>query len=451
MILIVDDNKTIRLSLSVLLKHAGYEAEAVASPDEALVAARTRPDLQLAVIDMNFSDTTSGEEGLELLQRLKVLRPEVPVILITGWGSIPLAVEGMRLGAFDFITKPWQNRMFLNRVETALQLAGTPTSAPDTEGFNRVDIVGNDPALDSMLRTAARVAASDAPVLILGENGTGKELVARAIHRNSRRASGPFVMVNLGGISRSLFESEMFGHVKGAFTGAVADRIGRFEMADKGTIFLDEIGDLDPTSQVKLLRVLQQHTFERLGDSKTRTSDFRIIAATNADLGAKVAEGTFREDLLYRINLITLHLPPLRKRPADIEPLARHFIADYAAQCNRTAPTLSPDAVAFLQSQPFPGNVRQLRNLVERTLLISTSSRLTTEDFRTAIALGSEQPEGTPGTRETAAAPPVNLEASEKAAIAAALRKVDGNVTHAAALLGITRQTLYRKIKKHNL
>ena len=261
MILIVDDNKTIRLSLSVLLKHAGYESEAVASPDEALVAARTRPDLQLAVIDMNFSDTTSGEEGLELLQRLKVLRPEVPVILITGWGSIPLAVEGMRLGAFDFITKPWQNRMFLSRVETALQLAGTTTSAPETEGFNRVDIVGNDPALDSMLRTAARVAASDAPVLILGENGTGKELVARAIHRNSRRASGPFVMVNLGGISRSLFESEMFGHVKGAFTGAVADRIGRFEMADKGTIFLDEIGDLDPTSQVKLLRVLQQHTF----------------------------------------------------------------------------------------------------------------------------------------------------------------------------------------------
>lgn len=451
MILIVDDNKTIRLSLSVLLKHAGYESEAVASPDEALVSARTRPDLQLAVIDMNFSDTTSGEEGLELLQRLKVLRPEVPVILITGWGSIPLAVEGMRLGAFDFITKPWQNRMFLSRVETALQLAGTPTSAPDTEGFNRVDIVGNDPALDSVLRTAARVAASDAPVLILGENGTGKELVARAIHRNSRRASGPFVMVNLGGISRSLFESEMFGHVKGAFTGAVADRIGRFEMADKGTIFLDEIGDLDPTSQVKLLRVLQQHTFERLGDSKTRTSDFRIIAATNADLGAKVAEGTFREDLLYRINLITLHLPPLRKRPADIVPLAKHFIADYAAQCNRTAPTLSPDAVAFLQSQPFPGNVRQLRNLVERTLLISTSSRLTTEDFRTAIALGSEQPEGTPDAGENPATVPVNLEASEKAAIAAALRKVDGNVTHAAALLGITRQALYRKIKKHNL
>lgn len=451
MILIVDDNKTIRLSLSVLLKHAGYEAEAVATPDEALVAARTRPDLQLAVIDMNFSDTTSGEEGLELLQRLKVLRPEVPVILITGWGSIPLAVEGMRLGAFDFITKPWQNRMFLNRVETALQLAGTPASAPDSEGFNRVDIVGNDPALDSVLRTAARVSASDAPVLILGENGTGKELVARAIHRNSRRASGPFVMVNLGGISRSLFESEMFGHVKGAFTGAVADRIGRFEMADKGTIFLDEIGDLDPTSQVKLLRVLQQHTFERLGDSKTRTSDFRIIAATNADLGAKVAEGTFREDLLYRINLITLHLPPLRKRPADIEPLAKHFIADYAAQCNRTAPTLSPDAVAFLQSQPFPGNVRQLRNLVERTLLISTSTRLTTEDFRTAIALGSEQPEATPGTSDTTASTPVNLEASEKAAIAAALRKVDGNVTHAAALLGITRQALYRKIKKHNL
>jgi len=449
MILIVDDNQTIRLSLSLLLRHANHEPLAVATPDEAVEAARQRPDMRLAIIDMNFSDTTSGEEGLELLRRLKVLRPEMPVILITGWGSIPLAVEGMRLGAFDFITKPWQNRMFLQRVETALNLSGTPE--PVSPGFKRNEIVGSDPALDSVLQTAARVAASDAPVLILGENGTGKEMVARAIHQNSRRAAGPFIMVNLGGISRSLFESEMFGHVKGAFTGAVADRIGRFEMADKGTIFLDEVGELDPTSQVKLLRVLQQHTFERLGDSKPRMSDFRIIAATNADLQAKVAEGSFREDLLYRINLITLRLPPLRQRPTDIEPLTTHFAKAFAGETGMPEPKITPDAVAFLQSQPFPGNVRQLKNLVERTLLISQTNHLTAEDFRTAINLDSiNSPAANLATANGTPAP-VSLEESERATIAAALQKVDGNVTHAAALLGITRQALYRKIQKHNL
>lgn len=354
MILIVDDNETVRLSLSLLLKRAGHDVAAVATPDEAITAARSEASLRLAVIDMNFSTTTDGRQGLELLQRLKVLRPEMPVILITAWGSIPLAVEGMRLGACDFITKPWVNRVMLQRVETALALAA-PKADVSCGDFDASGIIGSDTALASVLRTAARIASTNASVLILGENGTGKELIAQAIHRNSPRRDGPFVMVNLGGISRSLFESEMFGHAKGAFTGAVADRKGRFELADKGTIFLDEIGDLDAGSQVKLLRVLQEHTFERLGDSTPRQSDFRLIAATNADLQAMVADGRFREDLFYRINLIVLRLPPLRERLDDIGPLASHFAAKAASAMGLKAPEIAPDAIAWLRSLPWPG------------------------------------------------------------------------------------------------
>ena len=268
MILIVDDDKSVRLSLSLLLRSAGHETVTAASPDEALEALRaSKPDL--AVMDMNFSTSiTSGQEGLELLRRFKVLAPDVPVILITAWGSIDLAVEGMRLGAFDFVTKPWQPPVMLRRVATALEL--TRSRRPAEGELRREGIVGCSQGLEEVLRTVERVAPTEAPVLILGENGTGKELIARAIHANSRRASGPFVTVNLGGISRSLFESEMFGHIKGAFTGAVSSRKGRFELADGGTIFLDEIGELDAASQVKLLRVLQEHTFEALGDSATR-------------------------------------------------------------------------------------------------------------------------------------------------------------------------------------
>lgn len=284
MILIVDDDKAVRLSLSVLLKRAGHDVLAFDGPEAALDAVRGhRNSLRLIIMDMNFGRSTSGEDGLELLQRVKVLSPGLPVILITAWGSIPLAVEGMRLGAFDFITKPWDNRMLLQQVETALTLTHNVPSDVDTV-FDRSAIIGHNRALTELLDTAARVAPTDAPVLILGENGTGKELVAQAIHANSPRRANPLVMVNLGGISQSLFESEMFGHVKGAYTGAGADRKGRFEMADKGTVFLDEIGDLDLSCQVKLLRVLQQHTFERLGESKPRKADFRVIAATNADL-----------------------------------------------------------------------------------------------------------------------------------------------------------------------
>ena len=372
MILIVDDDKTIRLSLGLLLKRAGYAVEDASTPEEALTMVR-REDYELILMDMNYSLSTTGEEGIELLRKVRIFQPDTPVILITAWGSIELAVEGMRRGAFDFITKPWNNQLLLQRVATALSLkngrSGTKTeerpSSADPTTFDRGGIIGNDPALKELLATVERIAPTDAPVLILGENGTGKEMVANAIHINSRRRENPFVMVNLGGISQSLFESEMFGHVKGAFTGAVSTRKGRFEMADKGTIFLDEIGDLDMSCQVKLLRVLQQHTFEPIGDSRPIKVDFRAVCATNADLPAMVADHTFREDLYYRINLITLRLPPLRERRDDIPLLVRHFVRQTALANGLDIPEIQGETMELLTRLSYPGNIRQLKNMMD--------------------------------------------------------------------------------------
>lgn len=441
MILIVDDDKSVRLSLSLLLRSAGHETVTAASPDEALEALRaSKPDL--AVMDMNFSTSiTSGQEGLELLRRFKVLAPDVPVILITAWGSIDLAVEGMRLGAFDFVTKPWQPPVMLRRVATALEL--TRSRRPAEGELRREGIVGCSQGLEEVLRTVERVAPTEAPVLILGENGTGKELIARAIHANSRRASGPFVTVNLGGISRSLFESEMFGHVKGAFTGAVSSRKGRFELADGGTIFLDEIGELDAASQVKLLRVLQEHTFEALGDSATRRTDVRVVCATNADLQRMVAEGTFREDLFYRINLITLRLPALRQRLDDIPLLADWFAQQYAARTSTRPRRLTDAACRWLQTQPFPGNIRQLRNMVERAIIVSDAPEIDVDTF------AGLAPEEAASSSETGASP--RLGDMERTAVAEAIAAAGGNLSLAAASLGLSRQALYRRMEKYGL
>ncbi len=333
MILIVDDDNSVRVSLKLLLKRNGYEVSTAATPAEAIAFVRSsRPDL--VIMDMNYTRSTTGEEGLTLLKQIKVFHPDVPVILITAWGNIPLAVEGIRAGAFDFITKPWDNYTLLGRITTALTLSSKETPAPSSS-FDRSAIIGRDPKLLSVLDTIERVASTNAPVLILGENGTGKELIAEAIHKNSLRRNGPMVKVNLGGLSQSLFESEMFGYRKGAFTGAVADREGRFAAAEKGTIFLDEIGDLDINSQVKLLRVLQEHTYEPLGDTRTRRADVRVVCATNADLTQMLREGTFREDLYYRINLITVTLPPLRERPDDIPLLVEHLLRKVSTGAGR--------------------------------------------------------------------------------------------------------------------
>ncbi|MBD5279480.1 MAG: sigma-54-dependent Fis family transcriptional regulator [Bacteroides sp.] len=441
MILIVDDDKTIRLSLGLLLKRAGYEVDNASDPEEALSKVR-HTDYDLILMDMNYSLSTTGEEGIELLRKVKIFLPDTPVILITAWGSIELAVEGMRHGAFDFITKPWNNRLLLQRVATALSLRETPKREEvEKPVFNRAGIIGRDKALTDLLATVERIAPTDAPVLILGENGTGKEMIANAIHLNSRRKENPFVMVNLGGISQSLFESEMFGHVKGAFTGAVAARKGRFEMADKGTIFLDEIGDLDMSCQVKLLRVLQQHTFEALGDSRPKRVDIRAVCATNADLPAMVSERTFREDLYYRINLITLRLPPLRERRDDIPLLVNHFVKDTAAKMGIAIPEIPGETMEYLTRLPYPGNIRQLKNMVERAVLIG--------DGKLDRSLFGETPNT--GVDSSVRSIPSNptLDEVERNAIAVALERSGGNLTSAARYLGITRQTLYRRMDKY--
>ncbi len=440
MILIVDDDNAIRLSLAMLLRRAGHEVTTAPGPAEAMDVVRaTAPSLVL--LDMNFSRTTTGDEGLTLLRQIKLFRPDVPVMLMTAWGSIPLAVEGIRAGAFDFITKPWDNKTLLNRVATALRIA---EGGEEKSEFDRSRIIGSSPALMTVLDTVKRIAATDAPVLIMGENGTGKELIAETIHANSRRHLAPFVKVNLGGISRSLFESEMFGHKKGAFTGATADREGRFAIADKGTIFLDEIGELDVNSQVKLLRVLQEHTFEALGDSNPRKVDIRVVCATNADLGAMVAAHTFREDLFYRINLITVTLPPLRERGSDIPRLVEHFARQFSRTNHIELPEITPAAMDYLTRLPYPGNIRELKNLVERTMLISASTRLDDTDFKSAVSL-------MPGEPAHAGSRSGSLEEIERAAIESAIARCGGNLSAAASSLGITRQSLYRRMEKYGI
>lgn len=412
-------------------------------PASAMEVVRTR-EPELVLLDMNFSRFTTGEEGLTLLRQIKIFAPGVPVILMTAWGSIELAVEGMRAGAFDFITKPWDNRRLLDRVAVALDVAkpARSSTAGAPAPFDRSFIVGNSAGLKAVLATVSRVAPTNAPVLITGESGTGKELIAEAIHRNSRRSGGPFVKVNLGGLSQSLFESEMFGHKKGAFTDAIADRVGRFEAADGGTIFLDEIGELDMACQVKLLRVLQEQRFEPLGSSKTRQVDVRIVCATNADLPAMVAERTFREDLFYRINLVNVELPPLRLRPDDVPLLAEKFLADAARANSLPVPRLEDDAVSFLKTLPYPGNIRELKNLVERTLLINGGEALSAADFRRSGANVNAADVGpAAGT----------LGEAERERIAASMERHGGNISRVAAELGLSRGALYRRLEKFNM
>lgn len=447
-ILIVDDDAVVRSSLTFLLKRAGYLPTAVGGPKEALQKVREE-DFRLVLMDMNFTLTTTGEEGIHLLKQVKILRPDLPVILMTAWGSISLAVQGMQAGAFDFITKPWNNLVLLKAIRNALELYAPvgKEEAATTQTHPCFDkIIGKSPALLSLLDTVARIAPTTASVLITGESGTGKELIAEAVHTHSRRAKGPFVKVNLGGLSQSLFESEMFGHKKGAFTDAYMDRTGRFEMADKGTIFLDEIGDLELSSQVKLLRVLQDQTFEVLGDSRPRKVDVRVVSATNRDLPAMVREHTFREDLFYRINLITVHLPALRERREDIPLLVRHF-SQKLAETNGLPPVeFASEAFTYLQQLPFPGNIRELKNLVERTLLVSGRQRIEASDFE---QFG--MPQSTLTSSASTSLEGLTLEELERKSILQALDKYEHNLSRTAEALGISRAALYRRLEKYGI
>jgi len=457
MILIVDDDRGIRTSLRLLLERNGYEVAEAKNKQEAMNIVWNQPP-ELILMDMNFSPMTTGEEGLQLLRQVKETNPLIPVILMTAWGSIELAVRGMKTGASDFITKPWNNSLLLRRIETTLRLSARqatadgripssfPLSSPQTVASSLPSpaIIGRSPQLLKVMETISLIAPTNASVLITGESGTGKELIAQALHQQSQRAKKPFVKVNLGGMSQSLFESEMFGYRKGAFTGAVGDRKGRFEMADGGTIFLDEIGDLDMGSQVKLLRVLQEQTFEPLGTSKPLQVDVRVVSATNAPLQQLIQEGRFREDLFYRINLISVHLPALRERPEDIPLLVNHFTRQAAKANALPMADIADDAIDYLRTLTYPGNIRQLKNLVERTVLISRRQQLTRRDFERQVALDPQL--SAPVTHGMG-----TLDEQERDAIVRMLEQHNNNISRVAEALGISRGALYRRMEKYNI
>jgi DNA-binding NtrC family response regulator len=450
MILIIDDDIAVRTSLMLLLQNEGFEVMSAGEPKLAISLIKERPP-QLIILDLNFSIDTSGKEGMQLLAEIKKLDNKVPIILITGWGTIELAVQGMKMGANDFLNKPWSNDHVIQSVKTLLDLKERKTDKHtrtqlDTL-FSFQHIIGDDERLLELLDTIGRVSATDASILILGESGTGKELIAEAIHQNSLRSNKPFIKVNLGGISTSLFESEMFGHVRGAFTDARTDRTGRFEMANKGTIFLDEIGDLDAASQVKLLRVLQDRTYEVMGSSRTKTVDVRVVCATNRNLEEMVGQGTFREDLLYRINLITVKLPPLRERIGDIPRLVDFFTSNLKQIYNRPDLGVSKDALQWLQQLPLPGNIRQLKNLVERSVLISRKNILEVEDFKTQL----QQSPAKNGSIQLPEVGSISLDELENQMIRRAMAFHRNKISKAAHALGITRSSLYRRLEKYNI
>ena len=427
------------------LREADFMLLEASNQQEAIQRIRnTYPDLILLDIDKSVRQENT------ILQDFKTnkITGAIPVLFITSMTSENHIPECLNYDNIDFITKPWNNAALLQRIETALELAGSPkeTTQEQNDAFDRRHIIGRSQGLTEVLNTIARIAKTNASVLITGESGTGKELIAEAIHINSQRAKQPFVKVNLGGISQSLFESEMFGHKKGAFTDASSDRIGRFEMANKGTIFLDEIGDLDPSCQVKILRVLQDQTFEVLGDSRPRKTDIRVVSATNADLRKMVGERTFREDLFYRINLITVRLPALRERREDIPLLARHF-ADRQAEANGFPRTeFSADALQFLSRLPYPGNIRELKNLVERTILVNGKPTLDAADFDAQYIRHEDQK-----VAEGASFAGMTLDEIERQTILQALERHKGNLSQVATALGISRAALYRRLEKFGI
>jgi two-component system NtrC family response regulator len=449
-VLIVDDDSSVTASLELLFKRAGIMSASCHTPEAALSFLTTQSP-QLIIQDMNFTRATTGDEGLLLLGQIKQQWPLIPVILITAWGSINLAVEGIKLGAADFITKPWDNQQLLQVVQTNLELAAEPVQPSlDRESLDKVfefsNIIGRAPSLLNVLTSISRVAKTNAGVLILGDSGTGKELIADAIHANSDRADRPFIKVNLGAIPSSLFESELFGHVKGAFTDAKRDRKGRIEEANGGTLFLDEVGELDKISQVKLLRVLQDRRYQPVGSDQTLTSDFRVIAATNKNLAEEVERGEFREDLYYRLNLISLEVPSLNERKSDIPAIASHHLRELRETHSLPEIQLTTNAQVWLQKQSWSGNVRQLKHSLERTVLLAAKAVIDNEDLETFALQASP--------RKQAEWPPVGhltLNEVEVLMITRALEQYDGNLTRVAEALGLSRAALYRRLEKHEI
>jgi DNA-binding NtrC family response regulator len=449
-ILIVDDDESVQISLALLLKQHGYATKTCDEPAKAL-ALLEQQTFSLVLLDMNFSLETSGDEGLALMAEIHRRHPSLPVLLMTAWGSISLAVKGVKAGAADFFTKPWDNTNLLQLIQTTLSLneeapASRLTRQQLDSEYDFTEIVGEHPELLKVLATIGRVAKTSASVLILGESGTGKELIADAIHRNSPRANKEAVKVNMGAITSSLFESEMFGHVRGAFTDAKTDRKGHFATAHQGTLFLDEVGELNRADQVKLLRVLQTQTYQVLGSSKTEKVDVRIISATNRELAEQVASGEFREDLFYRLNLITLRLPALRERRSDIPLLARGLIRNLCSTYGMDAVQLSASAIDWLSQQAWPGNIRQLKQTLERTLLLVGKPILDKADF-----LSVEEESGAQECRETSLFSGMTLDQVERQLIERAMQEHQGNLSRVAKALGLSRFALYRRLEKHQI
>jgi DNA-binding NtrC family response regulator len=446
-ILIADDQPDVLEALRLLLKGAGYAIEAASSPAEVLKAVEAR-DFDVVLIDLNYArDTTSGQEGLDLLSRMQALDSTLPVVVMTAWGSVDVAVEAMRRGARDFIQKPWENARLLAVLRTQVELGQALRNGQRLEAENRLlrddaraNLIAQSPAMHPILQMIERVGPSEANVLITGENGTGKGVVAEALRTVSNRSAKPMVTVNVGGLSDGVFESELFGHVKGAFTDAKSDRVGRFELADGGTLFLDEIANVPLNQQAKLLRVLETGEFERVGASKTRRVDVRIISATNADLNAEVATGRFRQDLLFRLNTIEIRLPPLRDRPEDIPLLAAHFLRQHAQRYRKTLTGFDEGARRALLEYPWPGNVRELDHTVERAVLMAQGRVVVTSD----LGLRSER-DGSPRLED------MSLEEVEAFLIKKTLARFGGNVSQAAEALGLSRSALYRRLQRYGL
>ena len=447
-VLIADDQADIRDALRLLLKRENYETHAVASPADAISAIEAR-EFDAVLIDLNYArDTTSGQEGLDLLSRIQMLDATLPVIVMTAWSSVEIAVEAMRRGARDFVQKPWENQRLLAILRTQIDLRQALRQASRLEAENRLlraesrpTFLANSPVMQPVLDLIARIGPSDANVLITGEHGTGKEVVARTLHAMSARTQKPMVTVNAGGLSEGIFESELFGHVKGAFTDARSDRVGRFELAEGSTLFLDEIANVPLNLQAKLLRVLETGEMERVGSSTTRRVDVRVLAATNADINAEAAAGHFREDLLFRLNTIEIHIPPLRERREDIDLLAHHFLRGYAQRYRKSLTGFDSAALKALHEHPWPGNVRELDHAVERGVLLSTGPTVHAAD------LGLRPPTSGPGSRLE----DMSLDEVERYLIQRTLSRHGGNVSQAAKALGLSRSAMYRRLQKHGL
>jgi len=445
-LLLADDQPDVLEALRLLLKPDGYSIETAASPQQLLRALELK-DFDVVLMDLNYArDTTSGQEGLELLQRIHMADESLPVVVMTAWGTVNVAVEAMRRGARDFIQKPWDNERLLSIIRTQTELGRALRRGHQLEAANQAlqadghsAILAESPAMRPVLEMVARVGPSDANVLITGENGTGKSLIAQALHAVSPRANRPMVTVNAGGMAEGVFESELFGHLKGSFTDAKVDRVGRFELADASTLFLDEIANVPLTQQQKLLRVIETGEFERLGSSKTRKVNVRLVSATNADLNAEVTAGRFRQDLLFRLNTIEIHLPPLRDRREDIPLLARHFLHQHAQRYRKQLSGFDPGAMQQLLDHRWPGNVRELDHAIERAVLMSGGHAVRSQDLGLRVDGGG-----------AARLEDMSLEEVEAFLIKKAMARY-GNVSQAARALGLSRSALYRRLERYKL